>query len=325
LIKKDDQVLEGQELEAMSDEELIDKLASVKVFARVSPQDKLRLVRILKEQGEIVAMTGDGVNDAPALVRADIGIALGSGTDVAKGAADLVLLKNNFSVIVMAIEEGRVIFDNIRKVVLYLLSDSFSAVILILGALIFKLPLPLTAAQILWINIVTDGLPAFAMTMEPRESGVMSEPPRNPQAPVLNGQMKFLIVLISGVTGLAVLGIFIFFRSFVGLYTARTIAFAALGVNTLVYVFSVRSLKHSLFNHNFFANRWLIAGALGGLAIQLLALYLPPLARFLHLSYLDFFEWTVILAESLTVVLLIEIVKWVYSKRISNTLTKEPI
>ncbi|MFH1713127.1 MAG: HAD-IC family P-type ATPase [Candidatus Jacksonbacteria bacterium] len=316
LIETGQKILDSQEMAKMSDEELAS--TEIKVFARVSPQDKLRLVRVLKEQGEIVAMTGDGINDAPALMRADIGVALGSGTDVAKGAADIILLKDDFSILVKAIEEGRVIFDNIRKVVLYLLSDSFSEVILISLSLIFKLPLPLTVAQILWINIITESLPAFAMTMEPKEKKIMQEPPRNSQAPILNGEMKFLAVLITGVTGSMVFAVFLFFKSRADLETARTAAFAALSVTSLLYVFSVRSLKHSLFSRRFFSNHWLIAGVIGGLLIQLTALYLPPLAGFLRLAHLGAFEWGIILIECLVVILLIETVKWGYARKVKK-------
>ncbi|MEK9165642.1 MAG: HAD-IC family P-type ATPase [Patescibacteria group bacterium] len=308
LIETDREILDSQEMAQMSDEELAS--TEIKVFARVSPQDKLRLVRILKEHGEVVAMTGDGINDAPALMRADIGVALGSGTDVAKGASDIILLKDDFSILVKAIEEGRVIFDNIRKVVLYLVSGSFSEVLLISLSLLFKLPLPLTVAQLLWINIITDGPPAFAMTMEPKEQGIMNDPPRDPQASILDRKMKFLTGLISGATGLMVFGIFLFFKLSANLETARTAAFAALSLDSLLYVFSIRSLKHSLFNRRIFSNRWLIAGVLGSIFIQLTALYLPPLARFLHLAHLGVFEWGIILIECLAVILLIEGVKW---------------
>jgi len=308
-------IIIGSDFKNINDQKVLAKLKNgLRVFARVTPEDKLRLVRILKEQGEIVAMTGDGVNDAPALLCADIGIALGSGTDVAKGVADLVLLKNDFSVIVRAIEQGRVIFDNIRKVVLYLLSDSFSEVVLILGSLILQLPLPLTAAQILWINIITDGLPSFGMTLEPKEPGIMKELPRNPKESVLNNEMKFLIALISGVTGILVLLIFFLFYSINNLETARTVAFAALGIDSLLYVFSIRSLKHSIFSQNFFANPWLILGIFSGFIIQMFALYLPPLAKFLSLKPIGFFEWSIIFIECLIVIFGIEIVKFIYTR-----------
>lgn len=307
-------VIEGREMVKMEDDELLEKLKTARVFARVTPHDKLRLVRLLKEQGEVVAMTGDGVNDAPALLRADIGIALGSGTDVAKGAADMVLLEDTYSVIERAIEEGRMIFENIRKVVLYLLSDSFAEITLILGSLALQLPLPLTAAQILWINIISDGFPSFALTLESREPHIMDEPPRKSGEPLLNTEMKFLIGLISAVSGLMVLAVFYLLLKNYDLAHARTVAFVSLGINSLFYIFSVRSLRYSIFRQSLFSNAWLIAGVFGGLLLQIIPLYFPPLARFLHVVPLGSFEWGIVLFQSAVVIALIETVKWVYNK-----------
>ena len=339
LIKDSGQVLTGLEMNRLTDPELLAAIypiagasdfnanrnfSGVKVFARVGPQDKLRLVRILKDRGEIVAMTGDGVNDAPALVKADIGVALGSGTDVARDNADVVLLHDNFSVLVKAIQEGRVIFANIQKLILYLLSGSFSEIVLILGGLLLTsfnyfahLPLPLTAAQILWINLITDSFPSFVLTFEPRDPGIMSQPPKSSTAPILNSTMKFLILLISSTTGLMALGIYLFFWLKTDLQLARTMAFAALGLNSLIYVFSVRSLNQSIWKTKLFGNRWLVAGIAGGLLFQLMALYLPPLQRFLQLVSLNWIQWLIIIGESLIVVGLIETVKWFYAKKIS--------
>ena len=310
----DGAVVEGKEMAQMDDVALIDKLKTARVFARVTPNDKLRLVRLLKEQGEIVAMTGDGVNDAPALLRADIGIALGSGTDVAKDAADIVLLEDNYSVIARAVEEGRIIFDNIRRVVLYLLSDSFSAITLILGSLIFQLPLPLTAAQILWINIISDGLPSFGLTLESKEPHIMDLPPRNPNEPILNNQMRYLIALISVISGLMVLSVFYFWFYRYDIVAARSLAFVSLGINTLFYVFSIRSLRYSIFKQSFFSNQWLIAGVVGGLCLQIAPLYISPLARFLHIIPLNLFEWTIVIAQLVIVIFVIETVKLVYNR-----------
>ena len=181
----DKHIMEGADLLKLDDETLQAKVAEIKIYARVTPADKLRIVEAWQKRGEVVAMTGDGVNDAPALKRADVGIALGSGSDVAKSAADLILLNNGFSTIVAAVEQGRVIYDNIKKVILYLLSDSFSEVILIFLSIILGWPLPLLATQILWINLVTDGFPSMALTLEPEENEIMNEPPQARRKPIL--------------------------------------------------------------------------------------------------------------------------------------------
>ena len=174
----EEEVLEGKMLDEMTLEELALKVQKIKLFARVSPQDKLKIVSALQKQGEVVAMTGDGVNDAPALKKADIGIVVDSATDVAKEMAEMVLLDSNFRTILAAVEEGRGIFDNLRKVILYLLSDCFSEIFLITSALALRLPLPLAASQILWINLVTDGLPNLALTVDPKGKGILAEKPR---------------------------------------------------------------------------------------------------------------------------------------------------
>jgi len=181
----DKHIMEGADLLKLDDETLQAKVAEIKIYARVTPADKLRIVEAWQKRGEVVAMTGDGVNDAPALKRADVGIALGSGSDVAKSAADLILLNNGFSTIVAAVEQGRVIYDNIKKVILYLLSDSFSEVILIFLSIILGWPLPLLATQILWINLVTDGFPSMALTLEPEENEIMNESPQARRKPIL--------------------------------------------------------------------------------------------------------------------------------------------
>ena len=177
-------VVEGRELDDWSDEQLRKKIKYIDIYARVEPRHKMRVVDAWQSKNEVVAMTGDGINDAPALKSADTGIALGDGSDVTKETADIILLDNNFKVIVTAVEQGRIIFDNIRKVILYLLTDSFSEIILISGAILMNLPLPILASQILWINLVADGLPNIAMTLEPGEKKVMGDKPA-PKARVL--------------------------------------------------------------------------------------------------------------------------------------------
>ncbi|MBU0707844.1 HAD-IC family P-type ATPase, partial [Patescibacteria group bacterium] len=256
---KAENVLEGAEMSKMNNTQLQERVKKISVYARVTPKDKLRIVDAWQAIGEVVAMTGDGVNDAPALRAADIGVAVGSGTDIAKETASLIILDDNFKTIVEAVRQGRVVFDNIRKVVLYLLSDSFSEVIMISVSLLLGFPLPLLAAQILWINLVTDGFPDIALTLEPPEKAVMEEPPIRRDEPIVNNEMKILIGVISLVTGLVTLGLFYFFyKATDDLDLARTIAFVSVGIDSLLYVFSCRSLRTSIFKKNPFSNIYLI-------------------------------------------------------------------
>lgn len=293
-----------------------DKLSSViqgrqpMLFARTTPDQKLKIVQALKSNGEVVAMTGDGVNDAPALSQADIGIAVFEATDVAKESADLVLLDSSFSTIVTAVEEGRGIFDNIRKVVLYLLSDAFSEIVAVLGAIVLGLPLPVTATQILWINLVSDGFPNLALTIDPKRPQAMSEPPRSPQEPLVNRWMMGLIILVSVFSGLSALLLFIYIRVTTGnIVLARSAAFATLGINSLAYVFSIRALKKPIWDVSPFNNRWLVAGVSGGLVLQILPFVTYPTQQFFGVESIPLFYWILIAAVTVIMVILIEISK----------------
>jgi len=306
-------VLNGSELDRINDRELEKIIKKIDVYARVEPHHKVRIVDAWQKVGKVVAMTGDGVNDAPALKSADVGVALGSGTDVAKENSDLVLLDSNFKTIVNAVRQGRVIFDNIRKVIVYLLADSFTEMILIFGALVMGLPLPLLPAQILWINLVTDGLPHMALAAEPAEKDVMKLAPRKRKEPLLNQEMKVLIFLIGIITDIGLLALFYYLMSRgADIAYARTIIFAALGIDSLFYAFSCRSLRHTIFTRNPFSNKWLVLAVLGGLGFQLIALYVPFFQRIFQLHTLGWKEWAVVLAIGIIEILVIEITKMAY-------------
>jgi len=310
----------GEGLENISTIQLAKKISSypgTKLFARTTPEQKLKIVKALKENGEVVAMAGDGVNDAPALKHADIGIVVGEATDVAKETADLVLLDSNFATIVSAIEEGRGIFDNIRKIILYLMSDAFEEIIAVVGALILGLPLPVSAAQILWINLISDGFPDLALTVDPKMHGIMEKPPRSPKENLVAPWMKRLILIISLAGGITALGLFIFFYQLSGdLPLSRSIAFATLGVNSLVYVFSIRTLTEPFWKENFFANKWLNFAVLAGLFLQISPFVFEPTRKFLGIVALKPAHWIAVFSASVLMFIIIEGAKVVLRKKL---------
>ncbi len=313
---KPEQIMEGSELVKISGEELKKKVDEVVLFARTKPEQKLRIVQALQEKNEVVAMTGDGVNDAPAIKKADIGIVVEEASAVAKETADMILLDSNFETIVDAIEEGRGIFVNLKKIVLYLLSDAFAEVILVLGSIFSGLPLPITAAQILWINLVDDGLPDFALTLEPKPRDLMKHKPGGHDRQLLDGEVKLLIGLVSTVSGLLALGLFyVYWRSTGDLVLARTMSFTALAISTLLYVFSCKSLKKPIWQDNVFNNLWLIGAVMVGFSFQLMALYSPFLQKTLKTVGLGMREWLVVGVVSGLVIVMIEGVKFVYNKK----------
>jgi Ca2+-transporting ATPase len=313
LIKKDE-IVEGKDLDKISDEELAKKVGAIQIYARVEPKHKLRIIQAWQNKGEVIAMTGDGVNDAPALKKADIGIALGSGTEVAKEVSDLVLLNDNFNIIIAAIEEGRAIIDNIRKVITYLLSDSFSETILVGASIFFGFPLPVTAVQILWVNLIEDGLPNIALAFEPKEKDLMSRKPGGHKSPLLTKEMKVLIVIIGLLTDLFLLGLFFWLYKYsnYAIGHIRTIVFAGLAVNSLFYVFSCKSLRKNVWNINPFSNKLLSLAWIFGAIMLLAAIYFPPLQIILKTYSLNIFDWGLILGLGLINIILIEAAKWYF-------------
>ena len=307
---KDENMLEGRELEIISDDELKEKSKIVSIYARVSPRHKLRIVAALQANGEVVAMLGDGVNDAPALKFADIGVAVGSGTDVAKEVADLVLLDDNFKTVVKAVEQGRAIFGNIRKVFVYLVADDFSELFLFLGSMAMGFPLPLLPAQILWINLVEDGLPDIALTTEQELKGIMDEKPRNPKEPILNKPLRLWMTAIFFITGLtALLSFFSFWKLTGDLDKTRTMVFALMCVDSLIFAFSVRSFKRAIFRKDIFSNRYLVGAVIISAVLLVGAVHFSPLQKLLTTQPLSMMEWVVIFGISFMEISLIEFFK----------------
>lgn len=300
-----DSVMTGEELADLSDREVSQRLLHTQLFARVTPLDKQRVVRLLQAQGEIVAMTGDGINDAVALKSADIGVAMGSGSDIAKEAADLVLLDNSFSTIVAAIAEGRVIRDNIRRVLSFLLSTNIAEVLLFIASLVLKLPLPLLPAQILWINLVTDGTSDIALAFEPAERHSMHRPPEDPQAPLFTKELT-IHTLFSGLV-MTVIGASLYWYLYhyllLDLEYVRTMLFGFVAVSSIASTWSYRSLYDSLLNLGRPSNIWVPVSALFSLQLQLLAMYAPPLQRFFGTVDLNSYDWVIL--GSLTILTLV--------------------
>jgi Ca2+-transporting ATPase len=323
--KKNPAVLTGRDLNAMDDEALLAALKDVRVFARVSPEHKLRLVDLLKKQGEVVAMTGDGVNDAPALKRADIGVAMGlTGTEVTKETAAMILTDDNFASLVAAVEEGRAIFDNIKKYLIYLLSCNFSEILVLTGAIFLGLPLPLLALQILWVNLVTDGLPALALGVDPKAPDIMHRPPRPPQEGVFSRPVTVLLVVISLSLTLLLLPLFAYYwlcnprqlsDSGQVLTQAQTMVFVTLILAELVNAFNCRSDIHSLFTVGLCTNRFLLTGVLLSLVIMVAVITWDPLAEIFRVTPLGWVDWFVAAGLSLTILPVVEVTKWFLRRR----------
>ena len=297
IVTSKDQVITGEELEKINDEELKEKVKNIRIFARVTPKHKLRIVRAFKQTGNIVAMTGDGVNDAPAIKEADIGIAMGiSGTDVTKEASAMILMDDNFSTIVSAVEEGRTIYDNIRKFIRYLLSCNLGEVLTMFLASLLYLPTPMLPIQILFVNLATDGLPAIALGVDPADKDIMNQQPRDKKEGVFARGLTEKILVRGCLIGICTL------LSFIGgmyygmsLETCRTMALATLVMSQLFHVFECRSERHSIFEIKLFSNPYLVLAVLSSVIMLLSIIYVPFLRQIFHTTALGINNWLLVL------------------------------
>ena len=309
--------ISGAELEAISDADLPEIADRTNVFARVTPAQKLRLVKALQSRSHIVAMTGDGVNDAPALKQADIGVAMGiTGTDVAKGAADMILTDDNFTSIEAAVEEGRGVFDNITKFIAWIIPTNLGEALMLLSAIVIGIPLPLLPLQLLWINL-TDTLLGLSLAFEPKERDVMTRPPRPPDQALLPLPLILRAGLVSCIMLAGGLGLFLWELRVEqsGLATARTVVLNSIVLVQVFYLFNCRSLSQTPFAIGFFTNRWVLAGSFAMLAAQLLLTYAPVMNRLFHTAPVSAGAWLRITAVAAFTFAAVELEKWVRYRR----------
>jgi Ca2+-transporting ATPase len=312
--------LNGKDIEALNDTELITAVERSVVFARVAPEQKLRLVVALQASGNIVAMTGDGVNDAPALRQANIGVAMGiTGTEVAREAADMLLTDDNFSTIEAAIEEGRGVYDNLVKFITWTLPTNLGEGFVIMVAVFAGVQLPITPAQILWINMTTAVLLGLMLAFEPNETGIMERSPLDPRKPLLTRELGVRIVLVGFLLLAGSFGIFeweLHLGSSVA--AARTCAVNVFVFGEIFYLFNCRSLRHSMFRIGLFSNRWVLAGVSLMLLLQMLFTYLPAMHTAFGSQSIGLREWGLIIGASVVVYIVIEFDKWIRNRKIAE-------
>ncbi len=318
------QVASGADIDNLTDEELASRCENLRVFARVSPEHKVRIVKAFKSKGNIVSMTGDGVNDAPSLKAADIGVAMGiTGTDVAKGASDMVLTDDNFSTIVSAIEEGRNIFNNIKKSVIFLISCNAGEIVTLFFGILFGWAAPLNATHILWVNLITDSFPALALGVDPGDKDVMKHKPRNPKDSLFKGSL-FTLLFNGVLIGILTLIGFVYGVNKYGadgvtlaniannpeaLMHAQTIAFVVLSGTQLIHALNMRSSDKSIFKIGLFSNMYLIYAMIVGISLQMAVIYIPPIARMFNVIPLTLADWGLVIVLSLIPLVINEIIK----------------
>jgi Ca2+-transporting ATPase len=315
LMQEDHHVMTGKDLDAVSDEDLRQEVNLTDVFARVSPEHKVRIVDAFKANNQIVAMTGDGVNDAPSIKKADIGIAMGiTGTDVAKETADMVLTDDNYASIVSAVEQGRVIYSNIRKFVYFLLSCNIAEITTIFLAIMFGWKSPLSAIQLLWLNLISDGAPALALGVEEGEPDLMERPPRDPDEPILNRYMRRGIAIQTlAIAGVTLAAYWIGLNQFPAM--APTMAFVTLSFSELLRAFTARSERLPIFKIGVFSNQYMNYAVLSSLVLLLIVVYVPFLQPIFETRPLVWAQWQYILPLLFVPAIAAEIFKYFSNPR----------
>ena len=310
ILKNENEAITGKELDLISDSNLEKNISNYSVFARVTPEHKVRIVKAWQKTGAVVAMTGDGVNDSPALKNADIGIAMGkSGTDVAKNAADMILVDDNFVTIVEAVKQGRNIFDNIKKAIHFLIATNIGEIVTIFIGLLLGLDSPLLAIQLLWINLVTDSFPAIALGLEKEENGIMERKPRNSKESIFAGGLWYRIITEGIMIGSLTLFAFSLGNKYYGVGVGRTMAFVSLGMLELVHSFNIKS-EESIFKIGILENKYLIGSFFVGTLLQIIVVIIPYLANIFKLVSLNKTQWFYTIGISFLPIIIIELQKW---------------
>ena len=320
ILKNGEKAITGQELDQMTDETLKDEIKNASVFARVSPEHKVRIVKAWQKTGAVVAMTGDGVNDSPALKNADIGIAMGkTGTDVAKNASDMILADDNFITIVEAVKQGRNIYDNIKKAIHFLLATNIGEIVTIFMGLVLGFKSPLLAIQLLWVNLVTDSLPAIALGLEPAEKDIMNRKTVNSRKGLFADGLWSKIITEGILIGALTLVAFSIGNKWYGLEVGRTMAFVAIGVLELVHSFNIKSDK-SIFKVGILENKFLLGSFILGVFVQTIVVIIPMLANIFKLVPLNFIQWGITLLISIIPIPVIELQKKINASRLENVI-----
>ena len=320
ILKNDNEAITGAELDKIQDDVLVSKIQDYSVFARVTPEHKVKIVKAWQKTGAVVAMTGDGVNDSPALKNADIGIAMGKGgTDVAKNASDMILVDDNFVTIVQAVKQGRNIYDNIRKAIHFLIATNIGEIVTIFIGLLLGLESPLLAIQLLWINLVTDSFPAIALGLEKEEKDIMQRKPRNPKDSIFSDGLWYKIITEGFMIGSLTLLAFSIGNKFYDVTVGRTMAFASMGLLELVHSFNIKSEK-SLFKTGLFENKYLLASFLVGTLMQIIVIVIPSLANLFELVPLNKWQWIYTIGISILPIFIIEFQKFLNNVRAKTVL-----